>query len=622
MNVNKSISRLTNVFLALFMLLSVGLVYWQVFQSQTLATSTYNPSLCDIGNQPVRGSIYDRNGVLLAYSEADPKATCNYRRYYCFPSLSPIIGYFSYNYGETGLEQAYDDTLTGRQSSGQDALNNFWDQTLHRPVNGSDIYLTIDVKVQNLIDKQYDITYDEPGGNFPNDPIRRLPKGTVGPPPTEPIPALCQQKNGALMQQTYNQPDENAADNHPGSIIVEKPDTGEILGMLSRPYFNANEIGDYTPCRLYVNDQTNATDPVCPGAQQNPPAAPAGTATPTPTLTSTIGAEYFKQLTNDPLSPLLTRPTNLYVPGSTFKTVTLSAALDSNKYQLTSPFGGANCLANDSPALTYTVNGHTFTDFAPRDQYSPKPSCPIDLEHGYIYSDNVIYARVGVGVGADTWLNYLQRYGMIDSNAQTKPPFPFDFPVKSSRVDFQGARADNVNLAADGFGQGTLEVSPLEMSFVTSTVANNGVGLLPHLLSKVVPHGTDPNSVAAVGSMPYTGNGVTNGQIISAQTAQDIRESMRGVVTTGSAGIINGTRADVGGKTGTGQLGNADPHSWFISMAPDNPGQTPQYTIVVMKENGDEGLFQAPVVDCIYLSLFNQTNIHDGTSYPRYRCAP
>jgi peptidoglycan glycosyltransferase len=619
MAVNRSISRLTNVFLALFMLLSVGVVYWQVFQSKTLATSKYNPSLCDIGNQPVRGSIYDRNGVLLAYSQEDKKAPCNYRRYYCFPSLSPIIGYFSYIYGETGIEEAYEDILTGRQASGQDAINNFWDQTLHRAVNGSDIYLTIDAKVQNIIDKQYDITYDEPGGTFPSDPFRKVPKGSIGV-PNEPIPPLCQQKDGSLVQKLYYQPAENAPGHHPGSIIVQDPHTGEVLGMLSRPYFNANEIGDYNPCRLYTSDTQNADLPACPGAKKTPPEVPPGEDK--PVLTSTIGAEYFKQLTTDPHLPLLVRPTSLYTPGSTFKTLTLSAALDIGKYQLKTPtFGGSNCLADGSEARRYTVNGHTFQD-VDLPQYGIPPACPIDPEHGYIYSDNIIFARIGVGLGANTWLNYFQRFGMIDTNAENKQPFPFDLPAPASRVDFKEAKDDAVDLAADSFGQGTLQISPLAMSFITSTVANNGVGLLPHLLYKVVPHGFDAKSVAPVSSTPYTGNGVTNGQIISSQAAAGVRQSMRGVVLQGSAGYIGATRSNVGGKTGTAQLSVPDPHSWFISLAPDNPGQTPKYTVVVMKENGDEGLLQAAVADCIYLTLFKQPNVNEGPFYPRYTCAP
>src|SRR5262249_33443177 len=147
-----------------------------------------------------------------------------------------------------------------------------------------------------------------------------------------------------------------------------------------------------------------------------------------------------------------------------------------------------------------------------------------------------------------------QRFGMIDTNAANKPPFPFDFPVRGSRVGFQEIRDDAVNLAAAGFGQGDLQVSPLQMAFITSAVANNGVGLLPHLLYKVVPHDGDPRSVAAVSPTSYTGNGVIHGQIISPQTAAAVRQAMRGVVQTGSAQIISGSLAQVGGKTGTAQL--------------------------------------------------------------------
>jgi hypothetical protein len=53
-------------------------------------------------NPGARGSIYDRNGILLAYTEANAQAAGGYQRRYCFPSLSPIIGYFHPSFGEAG----------------------------------------------------------------------------------------------------------------------------------------------------------------------------------------------------------------------------------------------------------------------------------------------------------------------------------------------------------------------------------------------------------------------------------------------------------------------------------------------------------------------------------------
>jgi peptidoglycan glycosyltransferase len=506
-------------------------------------------------NPGARGSIYDRNGVLLAYTEANAQATGGYQRRYCVPSLSPIIGYFNPTLGQAGLEAAYNDQLA----------------------SGKDIYLTIDARVQNMLDAQDDITYDEPGGVF-GTPIHRLAKGSVGP-ASSAISALCKQDDGSLLARPYQQPAETAAHSHPGSVIVEDPHTGEILGMLSRPYYNADLIGD--PSR---------------------------------------GAAYFQQLSQDPLKPLLARPVSAsYVGGAVVDTITLSAALDSGKYQLTIPFGGPNCLAPNSQARSYTVGSTTFRDMNLPD-YAIPPACPVDLEHGYIYNDNVIAARVGVGLGAATWLKYAQRFGLSDSaNAAA---LPFDLPAKASTINVQDAQSSQVNLAEDAFGQGSVLVSPLEMAFITSAIANNGIGLLPHLLYKMAAHGADPRHVAPVSPTPYTGNGVSRGQIISPQTAAEVRLAMRGVVQVGSAAIIAGSHANAGGQTGTGELGTGDdPQSWFLSLAPDGSGQTPQYSVVVMRENGDNGLFQAPVADCIYLSLLNQPNVHTGTFYPEYTCA-
>jgi cell division protein FtsI/penicillin-binding protein 2 len=92
-----------------------------------------------------------------------------------------------------------------------------------------------------------------------------------------------------------------------------------------------------------------------------------------------------------------------------------------------------------------------------------RPRCPVDLEHGYIYSDNIISARVAVGLGAYAWLNYAQRFGLSDS-AHARP-LPLDFPTQASQINFQGARDAANELAEDAFGQGTVKVSPLEMAF-------------------------------------------------------------------------------------------------------------------------------------------------------------
>ncbi|HZC76611.1 MAG TPA: hypothetical protein VE258_02615, partial [Ktedonobacterales bacterium] len=158
-NMNVTIRRLTNTFILFFLILSGVAAYIQIdnhafVNGPELAASQYDPRHCPPYDQPVRGTIYDRNGVKLAWSELDPTAVCGYRRKYADPSLSPLLGYFSYHYGVAGIEATYNDILSGvgHGESVQDPVN----KLLHKPRYGQDIYLTIDDKVQQKANGLYD----------------------------------------------------------------------------------------------------------------------------------------------------------------------------------------------------------------------------------------------------------------------------------------------------------------------------------------------------------------------------------------------------------------------------------------------------------------------------------
>ena len=87
MNLGTSIRKLTLLFVVLFMALSAGLVYWQVVVAQQVESNPHNARSCLPDSAPQRGNIYDRNGVLLAYSTASSTANCGYIRHYTEPSL-------------------------------------------------------------------------------------------------------------------------------------------------------------------------------------------------------------------------------------------------------------------------------------------------------------------------------------------------------------------------------------------------------------------------------------------------------------------------------------------------------------------------------------------------------
>ncbi len=217
MNLGTSIRKLTLLFVVLFMALSAGLVYWQVVVAQQVTSNPHNARSCLPDSAPQRGNIYDRNGVLLAYSTPDANANCGYIRHYTEPSLAGLIGYYVPAYPATGIEAQFNDYLTGQV--GSTALNNTVNKILHRPPVGDNIYLTIDVRIQRIVNKDYDT----------------------------PVPI----DNNLTFQPKG------------GSVIVTDPHTGDILAMVSRPSFDPNKLvqtlsaGDLTYFNQLNTDPNN-----------------------------------------------------------------------------------------------------------------------------------------------------------------------------------------------------------------------------------------------------------------------------------------------------------------------------------------------------------------------------
>jgi cell division protein FtsI/penicillin-binding protein 2 len=195
MSISTGIRRLTLFFVVMFVAFSGGLVYWQVVVAKEVTDNPHNGRACLTDNAPVRGRIFDRNGVLLA--ESKPSKACGYVRHYTEPSLAGLIGYYAGpNYPATGLEKQYDDYLSGRL--GTTMLDNTMNRVLHRPPVGDDIYLTIDVRIQRIVNKHFD----------------------------DPVPI----DNEATFKTDR------------GAVVVADPKTGEILAMVSRPSYDPNKL--------------------------------------------------------------------------------------------------------------------------------------------------------------------------------------------------------------------------------------------------------------------------------------------------------------------------------------------------------------------------------------------
>ncbi|GER90402.1 beta-lactamase [Dictyobacter vulcani] len=405
MNISNSIRKLTYIFVILFVGLSGGLVYWQVVKADNVSATIHNPRRCLRENSPMRGRIFDRNGILLAESVPDNNACGGYIRRYTDPSLAAVIGYYAPGVFIPGIEGEYNAELTG--NSGRTALDNEVNKALHKSPVGNDIYLTIDERIQKIAVEKFN-EYNPETDSF------------------------YQQFFSAGLAKPSNK----------GSVIITDPHTGALLAMVSSPGYDPNKLvqtlgaGDYT---------------------------------------------YFNQLDKDPNYPLLVRPLkSRYSPGSTFKTMTLMAALDSGTTTLDHPWDKKSAAG----PLFYQGREIIGNNLGIEQGYTKH--FPITTEYAYANSDNIVFAQLGVQTGLDKWLEYAKKLYIGQDDR-------FDLPTTVSKVEnADGTPLSQLQLATNAFGQGVDDMTPLQMSMVDNTVANNGVLMRPMVVSKITDKDKNP----------------------------------------------------------------------------------------------------------------------------------
>lgn len=145
---------LTTAILAGFTLVSLALIFWSVVRANAILARDDNPRLVETELRIQRGSIWDRNGRLLAQTSTRDNQL---QRVYPFTTIGPAVGYYSFRHGTAGIEESYNAVLRGDTTS---SLERWWQQTLHRPAVGQDIRLTLDATLQQQADT---LMHDQPG---------------------------------------------------------------------------------------------------------------------------------------------------------------------------------------------------------------------------------------------------------------------------------------------------------------------------------------------------------------------------------------------------------------------------------------------------------------------------
>ena len=233
-------------------------------------------------------------------------------------------------------------------------------------------------------------------------------------------------------------------------------------------------------------------------------------------------------------------------PGSTFKIVTASAALEAKRVKPSTKFPVATSANIDGVALQ-NANGE---------------SCGGTFENSFVHSCNSVFGPLGVRVGAVRLVAMAERYGF-----NRPPALPGAAPSTLPEANEVGS---DLAVGSTAIGQGKVLATPLTMALMAQTVANGGVQRTPSVVRGDRAAGAN--------------------RVISARTARTLRRFMVGVVRngTGVAAAIPGVV--VAGKTGTAELGStqgptgedqgaADTDAWFTAFA---PARKPRIVVAVM----------------------------------------
>ena len=147
MQFSREIHRILFGTLFVMALIGISAAYWAIVGQNTILQRDDNPRLIEAMARIQRGSIYDRHQQLLAETVNDSDGI---RRKYLKPSTYSLIGYYSLRYGTGGAESAFNQALTG-PTKAQSLEDYFTREILHIPPAGSDIQLTLDVDIQDVL---------------------------------------------------------------------------------------------------------------------------------------------------------------------------------------------------------------------------------------------------------------------------------------------------------------------------------------------------------------------------------------------------------------------------------------------------------------------------------------
>jgi stage V sporulation protein D (sporulation-specific penicillin-binding protein) len=331
------------------------------------------------------------------------------------------------------------------------------------------------------------------------------------------------------------------------SILVMNPQNGEILAMVNEPEFNLNE-----PFALNTENDTELSEEEKQDA---------------------LNKMWRNQCIND-----------TYEPGSTFKIITASAALEEGKVSLSDQF---NCpgykIVEDRRIRCHKVGGHGAEDFT----------------HGIMNSCNPVFIEIGLRIGSDRFCDYFEQFGLLSKTN-------IDLPGEASTIMHKRENIGQVELATMSFGQ-SFQITPIQLATTVSSIINGGNRVTPHF-------GVETKN--AEGELTHTFVYGQKEHIVSEETSTTMRYLLEKVVSEGSGKNAALEGFSIGGKTATSQTLPRSEKRYISSFLGFAPADDPQVLALIIINNPQGvyygGTIAAPVCRDLFSNILPYLGIEQA----------
>ena len=320
------------------------------------------------------------------------------------------------------------------------------------------------------------------------------------------------------------------------SILVMNPQNGEMLAMVDYPEFNLNE--PFTLTETYADKGDDEQD--------------------------ALNQMWRNHCIND-----------TYEPGSTFKIITASAALEEHVVSLEDRFHCPGYIVvEDRRIRCHKTTGHGADSFV----------------EGIENSCNPVFINVGLMIGADRFYDYFEQFGLLQKTN-------IDLPGEAATIMHKREDIGLVELATVSFGQ-SFQITPIQLATTVSSIINGGNRVTPHFGMQVEK--ADGTCVKKMEYEPQTG-------ICSPDTSEKMRFLLEKVVSEGGGNKAYIEGYSIGGKTATSQTLPRSANKYISSFLGFAPADDPQVLVLVIIRNPSGvyygGTIAAPVAKEIFENI-------------------